>query len=102
MNMTSNMPLPQDPGDQGQDQTRAGFLHVIFHGLFCYFERPNDIMVRIPRVEHTEGHTNFPEHVYMAGNWLGEQALAPTFYKLKGVLPGSTHFRSRINFRLEG
>jgi len=52
-------------------------LNVLFHGLFVFVDRPNGIEVLIPDMG--------ADHVYRAGEWLGETTLARGSYELSGV-----------------
>jgi hypothetical protein len=118
---------------KGGNQLRAksGFIHVIFHGLFCFFELDDHILVRVPFVpvmsmmdssmdmspSEKSGSPDTPakypcgkpgrfrgcasEHVYRAGSWLGELALNPGYYELKGVHPGYAHFDRSKNLVIQ-
>lgn len=58
-----------------------GKLNVILHGLFTFFQTSDGITAFIPNMGS--------EHVYRAGNWLAETALAQQAdYTLVGVDPG--------------
>jgi hypothetical protein len=91
----------------------AGFLHVLFHGLFCFFDDGNHIIVRVPRVRHkdhdadggkdaTQAKPIITEHAYLAGNWLGERTFPPGRYELEGVDAGSHGFNKDHNMALKG
>lgn len=61
-----------------------GTLNVILHGVFVFQPDDSDlndkkIIAWVPKLE--------PQHVYRAGNWLGETELQPGRYELKGVKP---------------
>jgi hypothetical protein len=86
------------------DPPRAGYLHVVFHGLFCFFEEETEIIVRTPRVDHMGGGgMPMPEHVYLAGNWLGEVTYPPgKDYKLTGVEHGYARFPRDVNLVIAG
>lgn len=111
------------------DDNASGFLNVIFHGLFCFFECDEYILVRVPFIpnamggmsagggmehgaEHERGGkqahnqssaaSNYgSEHVYRAGNWLGETVLEPGWYELTGVNAGYARFPRGKNLILE-
>lgn len=69
---------------------RTRYLNIIFHGLIVFIQRRDrdnkrsGIRVLIPNMG--------PNHAYLAGNWLGEIALAPGSYELRGVEPGEAKF----------
>src|SRR5580658_5768263 len=81
------------------DVPQAGFLHVIFHGLFCFFYLEDYILCRAPKVMSG----GLSEHVYLAGNWLGELTVAPAEqYQLKGVRQGYAKFPRDRNLTIRG
>jgi len=60
-------------------------LNVILHGLFSVHERPNDLVVYLPRVDGV--------HVYRAGHWLAETELGvDSLHVLRGVENGLAGF----------
>lgn len=101
--MTDTMP-PASPAPAVLPQ--SGFLHVVFHGLFCFFEEPSHIRVRAPRIPTMPGMSGMPAmkgHSYLIGPYLGERALDPgTGYVLRGVQPGSARFDPARNLVLKG
>jgi hypothetical protein len=74
-----------------------GFVNVLFHGLYLFIVREQQIDVLIP---------NLREHVYRAGPFLGEQTLPPAGsqdpYRLEGVEGSRGNFDSSINNVLRG
>jgi hypothetical protein len=60
-------------------------LNVLFHGLFVFVEKETEIEVLIPDMGS--------DHVYRAGEWLGEITLQPDkVYELTGVTGGGGAF----------
>lgn len=51
-------------------------LNVVFHGPFLFIYYPNRVEVVTP---------NTPEHVVVAGNWLGEKLCHPGTFHLTGI-----------------
>jgi hypothetical protein len=88
----------------------AGFLHVVFHGAFCFVDQKEapDIMVLVPLVTHTsqmdmtemDGKSQgkamptptVAEHAYIAGNWLNERSFIRGAFELRGVVRGNATF----------
>ena len=64
-------------------------LNVILHGTFAYVDKKgvNFIDALIPLPHPEDG----MDHVFRAGNWLGETELRPGTYKLEGVQTGNAH-----------
>ena len=62
-------------------------LNVILHGTFAYIDKEgvDSIEALIPLPEPDDG----VDHVFRAGNWLGETELRAGTYQLKGVTPGT-------------
>jgi hypothetical protein len=106
MDTPDHMPMnpPADPSSGAETAApappQAGFLHVVFHGLFCFFERERDILVRVPRVMGMDSPGS--DHVYLAGNWLGEMTYGPGEYELKGVHLGYGRFPRKRNLVIIG
>ena len=69
-------------------------LNVIFHGLFVFVERPDNIEVLIPDMGAA--------HVYRAGEWLGETTFAPGHYELTGTSAGGDPFEDTKNLIVTG
>jgi hypothetical protein len=69
-------------------------LNVIFHGLFVFVERPDIIEVLIPDMG--------AQHVYRAGEWLGETTFAPGHYELTGTSSGGDPFDGTKNLIFTG
>ena len=65
-----------------EDETESK-LNVILHGTFAYIDKQGDdfIDALIPLPQPDDG----MDHVFRAGNWLGETELRPGTYKLEGV-----------------
>src|SRR6266576_2633998 len=74
--------------------SEPGTLNVIFHGLFGLMENKDSIDMLIPNLG--------TEHVYRAGNWLGELELSPGLYALEGVTPGNAAFNRKHNIIVDG
>jgi len=76
--------------------TNAEMLNVIFHGTFAFVDsQPDFIDALIPkRTEHVD-------HVFRAGNWLGETQLQQGTYKLEGVESGKAHLNEESNLIFE-
>lgn len=76
------------------------YLNVIFHGLIVFVQRRdvdnkrNGVRALIPNMG--------PNHAYLAGNWLGEIALASGTYELRGVKAGTAKFDSQRHTMMEG
>ncbi len=94
---------PDKDKDKDKEEPHAGFLNVVFHGAFCFFEIENNILVRTANIKHM-GDPKMPsEHVYLAGNWLGESTYEPRKdYQLKGVEPGYARFPREHNLIIKG
>jgi len=62
-------------------------LNVILHGTFAYIDKKGvdfiDALIPLPNPQ------DGVDHVFRAGNWLGETELRPGTYKLEGVDQGS-------------
>ncbi len=69
MNGSSVSPTAEAVGERGT-------LNVILHGTFAFKVNTHRIEALMPRNE---------QHVYRAGNWLGETDLRPGVYELQGV-----------------
>ncbi|MBM3810148.1 MAG: hypothetical protein FJW20_00790 [Acidimicrobiia bacterium] len=83
------IPNPDTPGPRTK-QADAGVMHIFFHGTFLFVIRRGEkrIEVLMPKVE---------DHVFRAGNWLGETQFGhaahggggiPT-YEIEGLEPGA-------------
>src|SRR5262249_17949930 len=72
-------------------------LNVILHGTFAYIDKHGedsiDALVPLP--------SDRVDHVFRAGNWLGETELHRGTYELKGVKHGSDRFNNRSNLIFE-
>src|SRR5271165_5512927 len=104
--MTEETTPAADPNPDPAAKPDGGFLHVIFHGLFCFFEEPGYIRVRVPRVDPMPAMGCMPAmkgHSYLVGSWLGERSFAPgNGYRLQGVDSGSAHFDPVSNLIIKG
>jgi hypothetical protein len=91
----------------------AGFLHVVFHGAFCFFDNGDDnIYVRVPLVTNqmymgAGGGMAMPapiviEHAYIAGNWLNERTYMSGQFQLQGVETGAAELDPAKNLNLTG
>jgi hypothetical protein len=70
-------------------------LNVILHGTFAYIDDEDvdfiDALIPLPKPD------DGVDHVFRAGNWLGETELRPGTYKLEGVKPGADQLDERSN-----
>jgi hypothetical protein len=69
-------------------------LNVVFHGLFVFIERPGSIDVLAPDMG--------ADHVYRAGEWLGETTYGPGSYQLQipNSSPGQAVFDPDRNLKI--
>lgn len=88
--------------DRPVEDPQAGFLNVIFHGAFCFFECLSEILVRVPFVPTLPPSPGVSDHTYRAGFFLGETTFPPSTYKLEDVEPGFARFPRERNIFVQG
>jgi hypothetical protein len=70
-------------------------LNVILHGTIAYIDKEGvgfiDALIPLPKPD------DGVDHVFRAGNWLGETELRPGTYKLEGVKEGKDHLDDSKN-----
>jgi hypothetical protein len=80
--------LPEKENEMGNGQRLNQKLNVILHGTFAYIDSDEHFMdALIPLPNFDDG----VDHVFRAGNWLGETELRPGTYRLEGVKEGKDY-----------
>jgi len=87
--------MPKKENEMGNDPK----LNVILHGTFAYIDKEGEdfIDALIPLPKPDDG----VDHVFRAGNWLGETELRPGTYTLRGVKTGTGSLDGKRNLIFE-